>query len=297
MTAISTLPNSLRGTELNGAIMQKQPVKKLLSLVALLLVTFSTSPQNCEAWQSVSFDDVATGRADIVDLTWPLNEKNGYWPGEGYKPFELRTIATLEKDGVLSKAFSMPEHLGTHIDAPNHFEPNQPSVAEIDPKLLIGPGVVIDISPRAEQDADTMLTPDDIAAWEKEHGAIPAGAIVLLQTGWGRHWKSYVRYMNQDATGGLHFPGFSGESAKWLLKNRRIRGIGIDTLSIDRGQSKKFEVHHIVNGAGRYGLENVASLEKLPPRGFHLIVAPVRIEDGSGGPCRILAIVPMSKRK
>jgi hypothetical protein len=116
-------------------------------------------PDSCLAWQSTSLEDVAAGRADIVDLTWPLNAKNGYWPGEGYKPFELRTIATLEKDGVLSKAFSMPEHLGTHIDAPNHFEPNQPSVSELDPKLLIGPGVVIDISPRAEQDADTMLTP------------------------------------------------------------------------------------------------------------------------------------------
>jgi kynurenine formamidase len=278
--------------------MRKQPcVKRILSLAALLSVIVLTSPPICGAFQSVSFDDVAAGRAEIIDLTWPLNEKNGYWPGEGYKPFELRTIATLEKDGVLSKAFSMPEHLGTHIDAPNHFEPNQPSVAQIDPKLLIGPGVVIDISPRAEQDADTMLTPDDIAAWEKEHGAIPEGAIVLLHTGWGRHWKSYVRYMNQDARGGLHFPGFSGESASWLLEKRKIRGIGIDTLSIDRGQSKKFEVHHTVNGAGRYGLENVAYLNKLPPRGFHLIVAPIRIEEGSGGPCRILAIVPKAKRQ
>jgi kynurenine formamidase len=137
-----------------------------------------------------------------------------------------------------------------------------------------------------------MLTPRDIAEWEMEHGAIPAGAIVLLKTGWGRHWKSYARYKTQDATGGLHFPSFSGESAKWLVENRKVRGIGVDTLSIDRGQSKKFEVHHIVNGAGRYGLENVAFLEKLPPRGFHLIVAPIRIENGSGGPCRILAIVP-----
>lgn len=265
-----------------------------LILAAFLAVTAAT-PQTGLA-QAVSFDDVAAGRAEIVDLTWPLNNKNGYWPGDGYKPFELKTIATLEKDGVLSKAFSMPEHLGTHIDAPNHFEPDQPSVAELDPKLLIGPGVVIDIAPKAEVDADTMLSAKDIAAWEKEHGAIPQGAIVMLSTGWGRHWKSYVRYKNQDATGGLHFPGFSGEAAKWLVEKRRVRGIGIDTLSIDRGQSKKFEVHHIINGAGRYGLENVACLEKLPARGFHVIVAPIRIEEGSGGPARVLAIVPKQKR-
>ena len=279
-------------TELEREILMKckwtLPVS--LGLAILIFVTRSSYAQ-----ENVSLQDVAAGRAEIVDLTWPLNDKNGFWPGDGYKPFELKTIATLEKDGVLSKAFSMPEHLGTHIDAPNHFEPNQPSVAEIDPKLLIGPGVVIDIAAKAEVDNDTMLTAKDIAAWEKEHGAIPQGAIVMVHTGWGRHWKSYVRYKNQDATGGLHFPGFSGEAAKWLVDKRKIRGIGIDTLSIDRGQSKKFEVHHIINGAGRYGLENVAFLEKLPPRGFHVIVAPIRIEEGSGGPTRILAIVPKRK--
>ena len=242
--------------------------------------------------EPVTFSDAASGKATIVDLTWSLDENNAYWPGEGYKPFQLNTIATLEKDGVLSKAFSMPEHMGTHIDAPNHFEPNQPDVAHIDPDLLIGPGVVVDIEQRAEQDADTMLTVDDLRDWEAEHGDIPKGAIVLLHTGWGRHWKNYARYKNQDATGGLHFPGFSGEAATWLIQERSIRGIGIDTLSIDRGQSKDFEVHHIINGNGRYGLENVAFSEKLPARGFHLIVAPIKIEKGSGGPARIFAVVP-----
>lgn len=260
----------------------------------LIALAIAHGPEQAGA-QSITLEDVAAGRADIVDLTWPLNEKNGYWPGGGYKPFELKTIATLEKNGVLSKAFSMPEHLGTHIDAPNHFEPNQPSVAEIDPKLLIGPGVVIDMAPQVEVHADAMLMPADIIHWEKTHGTIPEGAIVLLNTGWARFWKNYVRYKNQDATGGLHFPGYSGEAARWLIRNRNIRGIGIDTLSIDRGQSRKFEVHHIINGAGRYGLENVAHLDQLPPRGFHLIVAPIRIESGSGGPARILAIVPKGK--
>lgn len=249
------------------------------------------------AEESISFPDVAAGRAAVVDLTWPLNEKNGYWPGEGYTPFRLTTIATLEKDGVLSKAFSMPEHLGTHIDAPNHFEPNRPSVADIPPRQLIGPGVVVDIEHRAELDPDTMLTVEDLEQWESQHGAIPEGAIVLLRTGWGRHWTNYARYKNQDATGRLHFPGYSGAAAKWLVENRTVRGIGIDTLSIDRGLSKDFAVHHMINGAGRYGLENVACLEKLPARGFHLIVAPIRIEDGTGGPTRIFAILPAADVK
>ena len=249
------------------------------------------------AWQSdvgspLTLSDVAAGKARIVDLTWPLNDRNGYWPGEGYRPFALTTIATLEKDGVLSKAFSMPEHLGTHIDAPNHFEPNQPSVSDIDPQLLIGPAVVFDLEPKCEIDHDAMLTIDDIRDWEASHGQIPQGAIILLHTGWSRHWSNYTRYKNQDATGRLHFPGFSGPAAEWLLKHRDIRGIGIDTLSIDRGISTEFEVHHAINAAGRYGLENVAQLGQLPPRDFYLMVAPIRIESGTGGPCRLLAIVP-----
>ena len=221
-----------------------------------------------------------------------LNEKNAYWPGPGYEPFHLKTIATIENDGVLSKAFSMPEHLGTHIDAPNHFETGQPDLSMVKPDQFFAPGVVIDIAARAEVDADTTLTLQDIQDWEKKHGQIPDGAIVLLHTGWGRFWDNYSRYKNQDAMGKLHFPSYSGEAARFLIHDRKAKGIGIDNLSIDRGISKDFAVHHTVNKAGKYGLENVAHLDKLPARGFFLVVAPIRIEEGSGGPTRILAILP-----
>jgi kynurenine formamidase len=241
--------------------------------------------------QDITLADVAAGKARIIDLTHALNEKNAYWPGPGYEPFHLTTIATIEKDGVLSKAFSMPEHLGTHIDAPNHFETGQPDLSMITPDQFFAPGVVIDISPRAEVDADTTLTLRDIRDWEAKHGRIPDGAVVLLRTGWGRFWDNYSRYKNQDAMGKLHFPSYSGEAAKFLVHDRKAKGLGIDNLSIDSGISKDFAVHHIVNKAGRYGLENVAKLEKLPARGFFLIVAPIRIEAGSGGPTRILAIL------
>jgi len=231
------------------------------------------------------------GQSKIVDLTYTLNDKTPYWPGENYLPFELKTIATLEKDGVLSKAISMPEHLGTHIDAPNHFEANQPAVHEIPPEQLIGPGVVIDVSAQVEQNADYRLSVADIKAWEKQHGPLPEGAIVLAHTGWGRFWDNYPRYKNQDVRGTMHFPGFSAEAARFLVKQRKIRGIGIDTLSIDYGMSQDFAVHHAINGATKFGLENVANLDRLPPRGFTLIVAPVKIEGGTGGPTRIFAIV------
>jgi len=238
-----------------------------------------------------TLNDLVGGKLKIVDLTYALNSKNPYWPGDNYEPFQLKTIATIEKDGVLSKTLSMPEHLGTHIDAPNHFEKNQPALDQIPLKNFFGPGVVIDISQRAEQDSDTWLTVADIEKWESNHGRIPDGAIVMLHTGWGRFWTNYDRYKNQDVRGQLHFPSFSPDAARYLVKKRNIRGLGIDTLSIDRGISKDFQVHHIINGAGKYGLENVANLDKLPAKGFHVIVAPIKVEHGSGGPTRILAII------
>jgi kynurenine formamidase len=250
------------------------------------------SPDGAPANAAPTLDDLTSGRVRIVDLTYALNEKNAYWPGENYRPFELKTIATLEKDGVLSKAFSMPEHLGTHIDAPNHFEPDQPAVDRIRPEDLFAPGVVIDIAPQAEQLADYALTVADVDRWERAHGPIPQGAVVLLHTGWGRFWNNYDRYKNQDARGRLHFPAYSPEAAALLINQRKCRGLGVDTLSIDVGISRDFAVHHIVNKAGRYGLENVARLDELPPRGFYVVVAPLKIETGSGGPARIFALVP-----
>lgn len=244
------------------------------------------------AAEPISLESIVAGRARLLDLTYPLNERNPYWPGERYQPFSITTLATIEKDGVLSKAVSFPEHLGTHLDAPNHFEAGQPSVDEIPPEQLFAPAVRIDISLQAEQNADYALSREDVVAWEAEHGPVPRGAIVLIHTGWGRFWTSYERYKNQDARGALHFPGCSKEAAEFLVQQRNVRGLGIDTLSIDPGISRSFDVHHVLNAAGRYALENVARLEELPASGFHLVVAPIKIEGGSGGPARIFAILP-----
>lgn len=244
---------------------------------------------------NTSLDALFSGGVQIIDLTYKLNDKNAYWPGGGYKPFHMHTIATIEKDGVLSKAFSMPEHLGTHIDAPNHFELNQPALDKIKTDQLFGPGVKLDISILAEQNADAELTVQHINDWEAKHGRIPDGAIVMLHTGWGRFWDRYERYKNQDVRGKLHFPSYSPEAARFLIETRKAKGLGVDTLSIDGGLSKNFQVHHIVNRAGKYGLENVAYLNKLPARGFNVIVAPIKIENGSGGPTRIFAILPKGK--
>lgn len=245
-----------------------------------------------DAVRGMSLGQVAAGEAQILDLTHALNDKSPFWPGEDYQPFQLRTIATLDKNGVSSKAFAMPEHFGTHLDAPNHFEQGQPGVDEIPTSDLFAPGIVIDISLQAEMDPDYLLTVADVTTWEKSHGRIPDRAIVMLNTGWGRHWNNSMRYRNQDALGKMHFPGYSAAAARWLIKERSVRGIGIDTLSIDHGPSKDFVVHHIINGAGRYALENIANVGKLPARNFFLIVAPIKISTGTGGPTRLFAIVP-----
>ncbi len=239
----------------------------------------------------VSLTDIIAGRAKVIDLAHGLNKQTPYWPGENYRLFELKTIATIERNGVLSKSFSMPEHLGTHIDAPNHFAKDQISVAEIKPQNLFGPGVMIDVAGPVSLDPDFQLTPAHLQEWETKHGKIPDGAIVLLNTGWGRNYGDTVRYQNKDAREKMHFPGFGPEAAKFLVKERNIRGLGLDTMSIDPGQSRDFAVHKIVNSAGRYGLENVANLNKLPPRDFYLIIAPIKIENGTGGPTRIFAIL------
>jgi kynurenine formamidase len=243
----------------------------------------------------LTLEQLCTGQAKIVDLTYPLNAQSAFWPGDNYKSFELKTIATLEKDGVLSKSFCMPEHLGTHLDAPNHFERDQVSVDRIPPAQFFAPGVMIDLAGPAAMDHDVRLTREHIEAWESVHGRIPARAVVLLNSGWGKFWTNVPRYQNRDVQGRMHFPGYSAEAARFLLRERSARGLGIDTLSIDYGPSRDFIVHHVVNSLGRYGLENIAHLDDLPPRGFWLIIAPIKIETGSGGPTRIFAVMSDNK--
>lgn len=249
------------------------------------------------ALASPTLDELCSGKLKLVDLTYSLNDKNAYWPAPGYEPFRIKNLATLEQNGVLSRAFACPEHLGTHIDAPNHFERNQPAVDQIKPENLFAPGIVVDISMQSGADPDYVLSVRDLTEWEKANGRIPDGAVVLARTGWGEFWNNLSRYKNQDVMGQLHFPGYSSEAAQWLVKERNVKGIGIDTLSMDPGRSKDFAVHHVINAAGRYGLENVGRLDQLPARGFHLIVAPIKIETGTGGPTRLFAVLPQDANK
>ena len=167
-----------------------------LLLIALFWVALPKTdafPKENSA-QDITLEDVVAGRAEMIDLTYPLNSKNAFWPGENYKPFELKTIATIEKDGVLSKSIRLPEHLGTHLDAPNHFEKNQPSVEKLTARQLFGPGIVIDIAPQAEQNADYTLTEKDVKSWENSTGRFPRRRLccsIRVGDGFGETWPAF----------------------------------------------------------------------------------------------------------
>ncbi|MCL6481268.1 MAG: cyclase family protein [Firmicutes bacterium] len=233
---------------------------------------------------------IPQGRVRVVDLTHAHREGIPAWPGDT-KPFEARIQARAEQAGYFSRSFCTLEHFGTHMDAPVHFPPGKTTVDAIPPARLFGPAVVLDVSAQARENADYRLTPDDIERWEAAHGTIPAGAIVLLRTGWAARWPDERSYRNQDSTGLMHFPGFSVEAVRVLIE-RRVSGLGIDTLSMDYGPSQTFEAHRVSHGADLFHLENLADLSALPPTGAFLIVAPVKLEGGSGGPVRVFAILP-----
>jgi kynurenine formamidase len=238
---------------------------------------------------SYSFEDIATGKIRIIDLSYAISDKLVPWPGDD-KAFEAKINATVVKQGYLTRSFWMLEHYGTHLDAPAHFPPGKLTVDEIPAKDLFGPAVVLDVRKESETNADYRLSPDKITEWERKHGRVPSGAIVLLRTGWAERWPDVKRYRNQDDKGVMHFPGFSVESAKMLIE-RKVRGIGCDTLSIDYGGSKDFAVHKAVLGANLYQLENLADLSSLPESGAFLVVAPIKLEGGSGGPSRVFALL------
>ncbi len=232
------------------------------------------------------------GELNVIDLTHALSESSPYWPDPSGNPFDYDTIFAQPSGAPGMGKYSTPEHYGTHMDAPIHSSDNQLSVDMLGPKELFGSAAVIDISVQSSTNADYTLSLDDIKNWEKEFGAIPDRAIVLLSTGWSKKWNDYSAYKNEDEEGKMHFPGFSVEAATFLVTERNILGIGIDDFSVDAAIADGFPVHGIVNGAGKFHLENVANVDQLPATGAYIITAPIKLEGGSGGQVRIFAVIP-----
>lgn len=257
---------------------------RTIAIAALLLAGCVSQPK--PLWEQ-----------QLVDLTHSFDAETIYWPTE--TGFELTTRAAgVTEQGYYYEAHSIstPEHGGTHLDAPVHFFEGRDTTDRVPLERLIGPGVVIDVTRACSTNRDYLVGVADFEAWEQAHGALPAGAIVLLRTGFGRYWPDRERYMGTAKRGEagaaeLHFPGLDPDAVPWLA-DRGISAIGLDTPSIDHGPSTHFEAHVALFERNIPAFENVAQLERLPAKGFTVIALPMKIGGGSGGPLRIVAALP-----
>lgn len=270
-----------------------QPVIRISvrSLLALVLVAGISGAKAAETPLAPA--------AGWLDMTYPYDEKTVYWPTA--EPFRLERASAGETAGgywYASNNYSASEHGGTHVDAPRHFARGGRTIDQVPLGEWIAPAVAVDVRAACGKDPDYLLTVADLEAWEKRHGKIPAGAWLVMVSGWdGRFYPDRAKVLGTEKTGAaavpeLHFPGFSPEAVEWAITRRKIVGIAIDTPSVDRGQSTDFRAHRVFCAHNRLALENLANAEKLPPRGATLFVVPMLIGGGTGAPARVFARLP-----
>ena len=230
---------------------------------------------------------------DIVDLSHTLGPSSPYiHVPDATFPFRRMPIATIPTRGVYANRWELTEHIGTHLDAPCHFDERASCVDALPLADLFAEVVVIDVSVRAEANPDTELTPADLSAWQTKYGAFPSRCAVLLHSGWDRRWPSQERFANPDAAGVMHFPGFSRAAVEQLAKSPAVLGIGTDTFSLDPGRDGRYEGHRVLSSAGKWALECLANLRHVPARGARLFVGAPKVEGASGSPARVIAWVP-----
>ena len=270
-------------------------------LLLLAVPAWGASPATARAgW----LEEFAAGKFAVVDLTHTMAVGMPSFSGQ---PNYLQELRAEYKRGFAMNSLLMLEHAGTHMDAPAHFAAGKATMEAVPAKDLVAPAVVIDFRTRSAGDPNATLGVEDLAAWERNLGRIPNGAVVILWTGWSDRWTTPDQYRNADSSGVLHFPGFSKAAADWLLKERKIAGVGTDTLSGDAGaatgpvvastntfvaNSAEFPVHHLLNDRGKILLENLTGLENVPARDFWVVIGALTVGGGTGAPARILALVP-----
>ncbi len=263
-----------------------------MRLTPLLVLFITLIPARPGLSQQI---DLRTTR--LVDLTHSFNAETIFWPTSP-STFQLQQLAHGQTEGGFfysANAFSTPEHGGTHLDAPIHFAEGGQTTDKIPLGQLIGSAVVIDVSGKAASNPDYRLTREDVLEFERAHGRIGPGTIVLLRTGWSARWPDRKRYLGDDTPNDaskLRFPSFGEDAARLLVEERSVKAIGADVASIDYGQSKDFMVHRIAAARNVPGLENLTNLDLIPVTGAVLIALPMKIEGGSGGPVRVIALVP-----
>jgi len=266
-----------------------------MRLSTLSLIAFSAVFVSCTASDSGRFP-----AGQWIDLTHDFSSETVYWVNA--EPFKRSGTAAMTDKGFFYAAgnYSAAEHGGTHIDAPMHFAEGKKSVDQLEPSQLIAEGVKIDVSAKAAADRDYLISIDDIRNWENANGKLPEWSIVLFQTGFGKYWPDKKQYLGTDQKGDaaakdLHFPGLDPQAAKWLVENRKVKAVGLDTASIDFGQSATFDSHATLMTNNIPAFENVADLDKLPVKGFQIVALPMKIQGGSGAPLRIVAFLPTSR--
>ncbi len=274
-------------------------MKRALTLIASAAVLLGGCERPASDAAERNDGPLTLPSTEAVDLTHPFNAETIYWPtaDEG---FQRRVTAQgMTEQGYYYEdgSFSSPEHGGTHVDAPRHFAEGADGVDEIPVDRLVGRAVVIDVTEQASANPDYQVTTADVQSWESDHRPIPDGAIILIRTGFGQVWPDAERYMGTGEKGAqgvaeLQFPGLHPDAAVWLLENRNIKAVGIDTPSIDYGQSRNFLTHRTLFERNVPAFENVANLQQLPVEGAVVIALPMKIEGGSGAPLRIIAFVP-----
>jgi kynurenine formamidase len=251
--------------------------------------------------QPATAQQLDLARSELIDLTHAFNTQTLYWPTSPTR-FKLEQLSNGPTPGgyfYSAYTLSMPEHGGTHLDAPIHFAEKGTTADQIPLSRLIAPAVVIDITAQAANDRDYRLSVADVRAFESVHGRIPAGAIVLLRTGWSRYWPDAKTYLGDDTPGDaskLSFPSYGVDAARLLVNERQVGALGADVASIDYGRSTDFMVHRVAMASGVPGFENLTNLDRLPAGGFLVFALPMKIENGSGGPLRAVAVVPRASR-
>ena len=268
-------------------------MNKRILFSVLLCITLSA----CRQSGSHEHSKIDFAGAKIIDLSHPFDAQTIYWPTEdGFKFEKGFDGVTPQGFYYAANKFCGPEHGGTHIDAPKHFAISSHTVDQIPVEQLMGNAVVVDVTRQSDAHRDYQVTVADFTAWEAQHGQIPNDAIILLRTGFAKFWPDRVKYLGTDERGAgavakLHFPGLHPDAARWLAANRSIKAIGLDTPSIDYGQSTLFESHQVLFARNIPAFENVGDMSTLPVKDFVVIALPMKIGGGSGGPLRIVAVV------
>jgi kynurenine formamidase len=225
----------------------------------------------------------------VIDLTHTMSAD--FPTFFGVPGIEMQKQFDFRKDGFNLYWWRIVEHAGTHLDAPIHFSENGATADRIDVASFVVPLAVVDVTEQAAKTTDYQMTRGDLEAYEKTHGRIPDNACVAMHSGWARYAADAAKFTGKDAAGVFHFPGVSPDAAQWLLTARKVAGLAVDTLSLDHGPSKDFRTHYLWLPSGRWGLENVAGLDQVPPAGATLVVGAAKVKDATGGPVRLIALV------